>query len=141
MPGSKEHSHQISKVPSGSLEQAAQPIRSTSKQKSQKHSETQEKKLDDIFIKFVHPTSKLSHKSIDLVGQNSIQLNYKAESNRRQNQVILQQILKKDMNQDSQTAMALTNNTRLFSTHSAKNSQAIHHFRTKEHVSASFDMN
>ena len=37
--------------------------------------------------------------------------------------------------------MGLTNNTRLFSTHTAKNSQAIHHNRTKEHVSASFDLN
>ena len=99
MPGSKEHSHQISKVPSGFIEQVSQPPRSTSKHKSNKNSDTQEKKTQDILIKFVHPTSKLSHNSIDLVRQGSIQLNNKAESNRRQNQVILQKILKKDMNQ------------------------------------------
>lgn len=128
-------------MPSGSLEKGAQPTRSTSKQKSLKHSETQDKKPHDLFIKSVHPTSKSSQKSIEKVWQNSIQNDYKAESNRRQNQVILQQILKKNMNQDSQTAMALTNNTRLFSTHSAKNSQSIHHPRTKEQVSASFDLN
>jgi len=36
--------------------------------------------------------------------------------------------------------MVLSNNNRLFSTHSAKNSQAIQHNRNKEHA-ASFDLN
>ena len=139
VPGSMQNSHLISKVPSGSLDlvNSVSGTRSVSKQKKSLSREAncsllQQQLQSGVLIKFVHPSSKHSLKS-STYERSLSQHNNKAQNSRKQNQVIIQQILRKEQNRDSQTNLEAPQ-ARLFST------QAEHHGK-QNIVSASFDLN